>query len=93
MLKLALPKGRMQDGVTALMADAGIKLRAGSRGYRPHVSLAGVEAKILKPQNIIEMLAAGSRDIGFAGADWVEELGLTGRLVELLDTGLDLGAA
>jgi ATP phosphoribosyltransferase-like protein len=30
---------------------------------------------------------AGSRDIGFAGADWVSEL--DGDLVELLDTGLD----
>lgn len=89
MLKLALPKGRMQEGVTALMADAGIKLRAGSRGYRPHVSLAGVEAKVLKPQSIVEMLRAGSRDIGFAGADWVEELGATASLVELLDTEMD----
>lgn len=89
MLKLALPKGRMQEGVAALMADAGIKLRAGSRGYRPHVSLAGVEAKILKPQTIVEMLRVGSRDVGFAGADWVEELGATGELVELLDTEMD----
>jgi ATP phosphoribosyltransferase len=71
------------------MADAGIKLRAGSRGYRPHVSLAGVEAKVLKPQSIVEMLRAGSRDIGFAGADWVEELGASGTLVELLDTEMD----
>lgn len=89
MLKLALPKGRMQDGVTALMADAGIKLRAGSRGYRPRVSLPGVEAKVLKPQSIVEMLRAGSRDLGFAGADWVAELGATASLVELLDTEMD----
>lgn len=89
MLKLALPKGRMQDGVAALMADAGIRLRAGSRGYRPHVSLPGVEAKILKPQSIVEMLRAGSRDVGFAGADWVAELGATASLVELLDTEMD----
>lgn len=88
-MKLALPKGRMQEGVTALMADAGIKLRAGSRGYRPHVSLPGIEAKVLKPQSIVEMLRAGSRDIGFAGADWVEELGASGTLVELLDTEMD----
>lgn len=88
-LRLALPKGRMESGVLALLADAGIRVSVGARGYRPTVSLPGVEAKVLKPQNIIEMLAAGSRDIGFAGADWVEELGLTGELVDLLDTGLD----
>jgi ATP phosphoribosyltransferase-like protein len=33
------------------------------------------------------MLHAGSRDVGFAGADWVAEL--DGDLVELVDTGLD----
>jgi ATP phosphoribosyltransferase len=45
------------------------------------------EAKFLKPQNIVEMLDLGSRDIGFAGADWTRELG--SEAVELLDTGLD----
>jgi ATP phosphoribosyltransferase len=88
-VKLALPKGRMEQGVLALLAEAGVRVASSARGYRPTVSLPNVEAKVLKPQNIIEMLAAGSRDIGFAGADWVEELGFTGRLVELLDTGLD----
>lgn len=86
-LKLALPKGRMQEGVFALLADAGIHVKVGARGYRPSVSLPGIDAKILKPQNVLEMLHAGSRDVGFAGADWVRELGAD--VVELLDTGLD----
>ena len=86
-IRLGLPKGRMQEGVFALLADAGIHVTAGARGYRPSVSLPGFEAKVLKPQNIIEMLAMGSRDLGFAGADWVAELGL--EVVELVDTGLD----
>ncbi len=86
-LQLAIPKGRMFDGIAALLADAGIRLRSGPRDYRPTVSLPGLEAKILKPQNIIEMLHLGSRDVGFAGADWVAELDVA--LVELLDTGLD----
>jgi ATP phosphoribosyltransferase len=47
----------------------------------------GFEVKLLKPQNAVEMLHAGSRDLGFAGADWVAELGA--ELVELVDTGLD----
>ena len=72
-----------------LLADAGIRVRPSARGYRPEVSLPGVEAKMLKPQNIVEMLALGSRDVGFAGADWVAELEEGAAVVELLDTGLD----
>jgi len=86
-LKLAVPKGRMHDGVLLLLAEAGIHISQTARSYRPHVNFDGCEVKILKPQNIVEMLHAGSRDLGFAGADWVAEL--DGELVELLDTGLD----
>lgn len=86
-LRLGLPKGRMEQGVLGLLGDAGIDVRTGSRSYRPVVGLEGVEAKMLKPQNIVEMLHMGSRDIGFAGADWVSELDAD--LVELLDTGMD----
>lgn len=86
-LRLALPKGRMREGLTRLLEDAGIRLKSGSRSYRPTVSLERVEAKLLKPQSIIEMVQSGSRDVGFAGADWVAELDAD--LVEVLDTGLD----
>lgn len=86
-LRLGLPKGRMQEAVTTLLADAGIRVAPGARGYRPTVSLRACEAKILKPQNIVEMLELGSRDVGFAGADWVEEM--RADVVELLDTELD----
>ncbi len=87
LVKLALPKGRMQEGVFRLLGDAGIDLRISSRGYRPRVSLDGFDAKILKPQNALEMLHSGTRDLGFGGADWVRELGVD--LVEMLDTGFD----
>jgi ATP phosphoribosyltransferase len=86
-LRIGLPKGRLQSGVLRLLADAGIHITLSERGYRPQVSLPNIAAKLLKPQNIVEMLHHGSRDLGFAGADWVAELGAD--LVELLDTGLD----
>lgn len=77
----------MQTGVLELLSAAGIRVGVDDRRYRPAISLDGFAAKLLKPQNVVEMLHAGSRDIGFAGADWVAEL--DGSLVELLDTGLD----
>jgi ATP phosphoribosyltransferase len=91
LLRLALPKGRMQDGVFALLRDAGLSVDVGTRGYRPRVPLPDTDVKLLKPQNIVEMLQAGTRDVGFAGADWVAELAdaHAAPLVELLDTDLD----
>lgn len=86
-IQLALPKGHMQKAVLKLLAGAGIEVRAGARDYRPTLSLPGYAVKMLRPQNIVEMLHIGSRDVGFAGADWVAELGA--EIVELLDTGLD----
>ncbi len=87
LLRLAIPKGRMYENVVGVLADAGISVSQTARSYRPHVTLEGCEVKILKPQNIVKMLHAASRDVGFAGADWVAEL--DGDLVELVDTGLD----
>lgn len=86
-LRLGLPKGRMQEAIFTLLKDAGIELSLGHRGYRPTLSIPGYETKMLKPQNIVEMLHMGSRDIGFAGADWVAEKQV--ELVELLDTELN----
>lgn len=86
-LRLGLPKGRMHDNVVRLLADAGLDLRRSDRAYRPRLPIDGADVKILKPQNIVEMLHAGSRDVGFAGADWVRELGAD--VQEVLDTGFD----
>lgn len=86
-LRLALPKGRMQEGVLRLLSEAGLDMRTAERDYRPSAIVDGLDVKVLKPQNIIEMLDIGSRDLGFAGADWVAELGID--LVEVMDTGLD----
>lgn len=86
-IRLGLPKGKMETGVLALLSSAGIQVKGGARAYRPTISLAKFEVKILKPQNIVEMLHLGSRDLGFAGADWVAEL--EANVIELLDTGLD----
>ena len=86
-LQLGIPKGRMLEGIRSLFTEAGCALNTQGRDYRVHSNLEGFSAKLLKPQSIVEMLNAGRRDLGFAGADWVCEL--SANLVELLDTGLD----
>ena len=86
-IQLALPKGRMFQRLSTLLDDAGCPVATRERDYRIRMPLEGFSAKLLKPQGIVEMLAAGRRDVGFAGADWVAELDVD--LVELLDTELD----
>ena len=86
-VRMALPKGRMFDQVVGLLNGAGISIRQSERGYRPSISLPDFDAKLLKPRNVISMLAAGSRDIGFAGEDWIQETGA--ELHELLDTDMN----
>ena len=86
-IQLAVPKGRMFNGIKQLLSDAGCPVTTRDRDYRAQIRLDGFSAKLLKPQGIVEMLNAGRRDLGFAGADWVRELGAD--VVEILDTELD----
>ena len=86
-VRIALAKGRMYDEVVSLLKGAGIRITQSERGYRPNISLPNFSAKILKPRNVISMLQANARDIGFAGDDWIEETGAD--LVPILKTGLN----
>ena len=86
-IRFALPKGRMFEQVVTLLSEAGIKVSKSERDYRPRINLDNFNTKILKPRNVISMLSEGARDIGFAGNDWVAEMGAD--LVEMLDTGLN----
>ncbi|MEZ6095188.1 MAG: ATP phosphoribosyltransferase [Pirellulaceae bacterium] len=86
-LRLALPKGRMFDEIQRLLNDANVRVSQSERDYRPTISLPDTTVKILKPRNVIGMLLAGARDIGFAGADWIDETDAD--LVQLLDTGFN----
>ena len=87
---IGLPKGHMQENIFALLDEAGLKVSLSSaRGYRPTFppDAGEYDVKLLKPQNILGMLHAGTRDCGFAGGDWAQELGVD--VVQVLDTGLD----
>ena len=87
MLKLVIPKGRIYENVVRLLNDAGIKLRVREREYKPFVNDPELDIKIMKPQNIPELVALGSYDAGFTGYDWVTET--SAKIVEVQDLGLD----
>ena len=77
MLKLALPKGRLQAASGSYLEQAGWGLedyQPGSRSYRPTTAFPGVEAKVFQERDIPVQVAIGNYDIGICGLDWVEEL-------------------
>jgi len=86
-LSIVVPKGSIYGSVVQLLADAGINLDVNERAYRPQVSDPSIDVKIMRPQNIPELIELGSHDAGFTGLDWVKETGAD--IAEVLDLQLD----
>lgn len=87
MLKIAIPKGRIHEKVLRLLDNAGIKIKADGRSYKPYCSDPEIEIKVLRARNIPKLVEIGSQDIGFTGFDFVKEQ--QADIVELLDLGYD----
>lgn len=86
-IKMVIPKGRMFPNVSKLLNDSGITLKVNDRHYIPKIEDPDIEAKILKPQNIAQVIELGSHDIGFVGYDWVRET--RAKVTEIMDLKLD----
>ena len=86
-LRLLIPKGRIFDSVARLLAEAGFPVALADRTYRPSLGADWIDAKIMKPQNVGELLELGSHDAGFTGIDWIEESGAD--VAEVIDFGMD----
>ena len=86
-LRVLVPKGRIFDNVSRLFADAGFPLVMTDRTYRPRTGADWLDIKIMKPQNVGELLELGSHDVGFTGIDWIRESGADAE--EVLNCGFD----
>ena len=86
-VRILIPKGRIFDNVARLFSEAGFPVALSERTYRPALGADWLDAKIMKPQNVGELLELGSHDAGFTGNDWIEESGADVR--EILDLGFD----
>ncbi|MGD9685152.1 MAG: ATP phosphoribosyltransferase [Candidatus Obscuribacterales bacterium] len=87
LLSMVIPTGRIQEKVLDLLGRIGLDFSRSGRSYRPAQKNAGVRAKMLKAQNIPELVALGRHDCGFSGYDWIRER--RADVVELLDLGFD----
>ena len=86
-LRILIPKGRIFDNVSSLFSEAGFPIALADRTYRPSMGASWLDAKIMKPQNVGELLELGSHDAGFTGIDWIKESGAD--VEEILDLGFD----
>lgn len=89
-IKLALPKGSLQRTTHPFLERAGFKVDdydGSSRSYRPKVHFEGVEAKVLRPQEIPILLSRGSYDLGLSGLDWYQESRVANNVETLADLG------
>jgi len=86
-LRLLVPKGRIFEKVAGLLTEAGFPVALAERTYRPSLGADWLDAKIMKPQNVADLLELGSHDAGFTGIDWVRESGAD--IVEIMDLGFD----
>jgi ATP phosphoribosyltransferase len=87
MLKLVIPKGHIFKNVVELMDEASIVCSTNGRNYIPYLSDPEIEAKIMKPQNIGQLIELGAHDAGFTGLDWIKETG--SQVEEIMDLGFD----
>jgi ATP phosphoribosyltransferase len=74
-LKLALPKGSLEDSTLDLMRKAGWKVAAAARNYYPSVDDPELACVLLRPQEMPRYVEMGKLDGGICGQDWVIENG------------------
>jgi ATP phosphoribosyltransferase len=86
-LKMLLPKGRIFNNVARLLRESGFDIQTNGNHYVPLLNDRSIVLKMMKPQNIAELIELGRHDCGFTGYDWIVESGSA--VVELLDLRLD----
>ncbi|MBM3333460.1 ATP phosphoribosyltransferase [Candidatus Sumerlaeota bacterium] len=74
-LRLALPKGSLQEATLNLMRRAGFAFSVGDRAYFATCDDPEIEAKIIRAQEIARYVQDGVFDAGLTGLDWVVESG------------------
>ena len=74
-LKLALPKGSLEEATYSLMRKAGFNTSVTSRSYFPTVDDPELDVVLYRPQEMPRYVEDGVTDAGLTGHDWVVENG------------------
>ena len=72
-LKIALPKGSLEEATVQLFKKAGFTLSVGARSYFPSVDDPELEIILFRPQEMSRYIEDGIVDCGLTGRDWILE--------------------
>jgi ATP phosphoribosyltransferase len=74
-LKIAIPKGSLQEPTIELLSKAGYEIYVSARGYRPASNDPELDVYLIRAQEIGRYISQGFIDCGITGFDWASEHG------------------
>ncbi|MSR78161.1 MAG: ATP phosphoribosyltransferase [Candidatus Omnitrophica bacterium] len=72
-LRIALPKGSLEEATYNIFKKAGFSISVNSRSYYPSVDDAELEVVLFRPQEMSRYIEDGVVDCGLTGYDWIQE--------------------
>ena len=72
-LKIALPKGSLEEATYNLFKRAGFKINVNARSYIPSIDDPEIEVVLFRPQEMSRYVEDGIVDCGLTGHDWIVE--------------------
>jgi len=72
-LKIALPKGSLEEATYSLFKKAGFTIGTGRRSYFPSIDDRDLEVILFRPQEMSRYIEQGVVDCGITGHDWILE--------------------
>ncbi len=74
MLRIAIPKGSLEEQTLLLFKEADLGVKKGFRDYNPRIDDPRIaKVKVLRPQEIPQYVEEGYFDLGISGWDWINE--------------------
>jgi ATP phosphoribosyltransferase len=75
-VRIAIPDGHQQGPAAEALTAAGLEFQdydSSGAARRPRSSLAGLEAKVIRPQDMPQLVASGSFDLAITGRDCLRD--------------------
>ena len=73
LIRLAIPKGSLQQSTIDLFKDAGWVIKMSSRSYFPSIDDPEIECALVRAQEISRYVESGLFDVALTGKDWILE--------------------